>query len=57
MEEENLEVAQGPLFRVDGDPDDDDLEAYIRLCFAWEEEELLEEGVKRLARAVAGQVR
>jgi hypothetical protein len=47
----NLIVAEGELFQV---PDDATCSfAYdIRLCFAWEEETKLDEGIRRLAEVV-----
>ncbi|KAI1336634.1 pyridoxal phosphate-dependent transferase [Xylariaceae sp. FL0016] len=52
--DENLMIGHGPLFEVHGD---DRKEAPrfgrdIRLCFAWEDEEDLVEGVERLGRVV-----
>lgn len=58
-EEENVLISEGSLFGVEGDETLDsegggkrDLEGYIRICFAWEEESLLAEGVRRLAALV-----
>jgi DNA-binding transcriptional MocR family regulator len=50
-ERENLVVAPGDLFEVHGD-ESIKFQNSLRLCFAWEEEGDLEEGVKRLARVV-----
>jgi len=50
-EKENLIVAPGHIFEVQGD-DSVKFENSLRLCFSWEEEGDLEEGVLRLARAV-----
>ncbi|KAH8678680.1 pyridoxal phosphate-dependent transferase [Tricladium varicosporioides] len=50
-ESEGLIVAPGKIFEVSGD-DSVRFENSIRLCFSWEEEADLEEGVKRLARVV-----
>ena len=47
-EEENLIIAQGSLFGVWGDPRDD-LKSCVRLCYSWEAEELLEQGIKKLS--------
>ncbi|PGH15947.1 hypothetical protein AJ79_02114 [Helicocarpus griseus UAMH5409] len=59
QEEDNLVIAGGNLFRVvteDDGPEsrreDEDFQGCIRLCFAWEEETMFEEGVKRLAELV-----
>ena len=51
-EEEALIVAQGSLFGVYGDTKAVDLTRGIRLCFAWEDEQFLTDGVERLARVV-----
>lgn len=50
--EESVIIAPGSLFGVYGDEMTDDLKRKVRLCFSWEEEDLLEEGVKRLALVV-----
>jgi len=50
-EEENLIVAPGHIFEVEND-ESIKFENSIRLCFAWEEEADLEEGVKRLGEVV-----
>lgn len=54
LEEEALSVIAGPRFQVVGDDAGSEMRFRhgLRLCFAWEEEELLEEGVQRLARVV-----
>lgn len=51
-EDENLVVAQGELFEVPGDTETASFPHGIRLCFAWETEENLEEGIKRLASVI-----
>ncbi|EEH34310.1 aminotransferase [Paracoccidioides lutzii Pb01] len=62
--EEDVVIAGGNLFNVareDGYRTDadkvalgeaEDFESYVRLCFAWEEEEKFDEGVERLARLI-----
>ncbi|ETS75903.1 hypothetical protein PFICI_12847 [Pestalotiopsis fici W106-1] len=50
--EENLAIGAGALFEVQGDEDAVRLDKDIRLCFAWEDEEDLVEGVERLAKVV-----
>jgi len=50
-EEENLIVAPGNIFEVQGD-DSIKFPSSIRLCFSWEAEADLEEGVIRLARVI-----
>lgn len=47
-EEENLIVAPGRLFEVKGDEAAVRFSRNVRLCFSWEEEEDVVEGVKRL---------
>ena len=51
-DEENLMVAEGPLFGVSGDSEGQGLDGKIRLSFSWEEEALLEEGIVRLAKVI-----
>ena len=51
-EEENLIIAEGPLFGVYGDALEDDLQCKVRICFSWEEEENLAEGIKRLGQVI-----
>ncbi|KAE8146330.1 pyridoxal phosphate-dependent transferase [Aspergillus avenaceus] len=49
-QEQNLSVAHGNIFSVPrGSHPGNDLRCRIRLCFAWESEELISEGVERLA--------
>lgn len=52
-EEENLIVAPGKIFEVQGDKTVE-FPSGVRLCFAWETEEGVEEGVVRLARVMKG---
>jgi hypothetical protein len=49
--EENLIVAPGYIFEVENDPSIKFQNA-LRLCFSWEEEKDLEDGIIRLTRAV-----
>jgi len=51
-EEENVIIAQGSFFGVYGDTEDADFESEVRICFSWEEEEKLGEGIERLARVL-----
>ncbi|APA13308.1 hypothetical protein SS1G_13871 [Sclerotinia sclerotiorum 1980 UF-70] len=51
LEEENLVVAKGSIFEVQGD-DSVKLPRGLRLCFSWEEPDDLEEGIVRLGRVV-----
>lgn len=50
--EENLIVAQASLFAVYGDARKGELEREVRVCFSWEEEDRLVEGIERLARVI-----
>ena len=51
-EKENLIVAQGDMFEVYGDEEAVKFERWVRVCFAWEEEESLVEGIERLGWVV-----
>lgn len=48
-EEENLMVAEGEVFEVRGDERSPRFPHHLRLCFSWEEERDVVEGVRRLA--------
>lgn len=54
LERYKVKVATGNLFQVQDDQsvEPDAYERGIRLCFAWEQEDNLTEGICRLARAV-----
>lgn len=52
LRDEGLIIGHGGMFEVQGDEDAVRLDHAIRLCFAWEEEENLAEGIKRLGRIV-----
>lgn len=52
LDDENLIVSPGQMFEVKGDEESVRFSNSIRLCFSWEEEEDLVEGVKRLGRVV-----
>ncbi|KAI4277462.1 MAG: hypothetical protein LQ337_001735, partial [Flavoplaca oasis] len=54
--EENLTIGQGPLFAVYGD-EMKDLERQVRVCFSWEAEENLSEGIQRLATVIRKMLR
>jgi len=56
-EKENLIVAQGDMFEVYGDEQAVRFERWVRVCFAWEEEELLVEGIERLGKVVGDMLR
>ena len=51
-QEQNLVVAPGAMFGVVGDADLENLKQKIRVCFAWEQEELLDEGIERLGGVI-----
>jgi DNA-binding transcriptional MocR family regulator len=44
-------VAPGTIFEVPSDEDAADFDGHVRLCFAWEDESKLEDGVRRMAEA------
>ena len=46
-DEQNLIIAAGKIFEVPGD-DTIKFESSVRICWAWEREEVLEEGVRRI---------
>lgn len=52
QQEENLIIAPGPIFAVYGDEKAVDLERKVRVCFSWEEEAMLAEGIQRLAQVI-----
>lgn len=49
---EGVVIAPGTIFEVPGDKETADFDGHMRLCFAWEEEGKLEEGVLRVAGVV-----
>ncbi|RMY58104.1 hypothetical protein D0863_12382 [Hortaea werneckii] len=49
---EGVVIAPGTIFEVPGDRETADFDGHMRLCFAWEEEGKLEEGVVRVASVV-----
>jgi DNA-binding transcriptional MocR family regulator len=50
--DENLMIGNGELFEVHGDEGAVRFDNAIRLCFAWEDEEDLRDGVERLGRVI-----
>ncbi|KAL7785218.1 pyridoxal phosphate-dependent transferase [Trichoderma ceciliae] len=50
LEEENLIIGRGNMFAVRGDEDGATFDRNFRLCFSWEPEESLVDGVKRLGQ-------
>jgi DNA-binding transcriptional MocR family regulator len=52
METESLIVAQGDMFEVYGDEEAARFDRWMRVCFAWENEELLVEGIDRLGKVI-----
>ncbi|KAA8651645.1 uncharacterized protein ATNIH1004_000536 [Aspergillus tanneri] len=59
LKEKKVRVATGNLFQVQGDPSagPDDFDRGVRLCFAWEHEDKLVEGVRRFACAIGSALR
>ncbi|KAL2206705.1 PLP-dependent transferase [Sarocladium strictum] len=53
MQEENLIVAHGNMFEVRGDEESAKFNRQMRLCFSWEDEKDIEEGVRRLGAVLA----
>lgn len=55
LADEVLVVAHGELFEIPGDRSEGQLrfDHHLRLCFAWEAEENLTEGVRRLANVIS----
>lgn len=51
-QEEELIIAPGTMFEVSGDEQGPDLKGKVRLCFSWEEEDLLSEGIERLGKVI-----
>lgn len=51
--DENLVIAPGPVFGVYGDEKVVDLTRKVRLCFSWEDEPKLAEGIHRLGQVIA----
>lgn len=51
-ERHNLIVAPGAMFGVNGDADEENLRGKVRVCFAWEQESAVEEGIKRLGGVI-----
>ena len=50
--DENLVIAPGPIFAVKGDERAVDLVRNVRICFSWEEEGKLAEGIRRLGQVI-----
>ena len=57
QQEANLVIAPGPMFAVYGDERAVDLEGKVRVCFSWEQEEMLAEGIQRLAQVIGSMQR
>lgn len=51
-EKHDLIIAPGPIFGVKGDEDVANLKRNVRVCFAWEQEPSLVEGIQRLSRVI-----
>lgn len=58
MQEEELMIAEGPIFEVNDEVGErgNCFEKFVRVCFAWEDGEMLEEGIERLGRVVGRMV-
>lgn len=52
MEEENLVIGSGDIFTVHGDEKTVTFDKEIRLCFSWEPEEDIVEGIRRLGEVL-----
>ena len=50
--DENLIVAPGSLFEVKGDQESVQFGHNVRLCYSWEDEQNILDGIKRLARVL-----
>lgn len=48
LEEENLAIGYGCMFEVHGDEGNAQFSGDIRICFAWEPEDVMVEGIQRL---------
>lgn len=59
LEEESLKIIEGARFRVQGDEDNEAtrFDHNIRLCFAYETFDAIDEGVERLARVVTSKLK
>lgn len=51
-EDENLIIGQGSLFAVYGDERTEDLERQVRVCFSWEEEANIAQGIERIGKVI-----
>lgn len=51
-QEKNLIIAPGPIFAVYGDEKAVALERKVRVCFSWEHEAMLAEGIQRFAQVI-----
>ncbi|KIX92676.1 uncharacterized protein Z520_11528 [Fonsecaea multimorphosa CBS 102226] len=58
LKEANLTVIAGPMFKVDGDEQNKEarFEQDLRLCYSWEDLDVLEEGVVRLAQVIENEL-
>ena len=54
--EENLIIAPGHLFAVRGDEKVVNLDRQVRLCFSWEDEDKLADGVRRLGHVIKAMI-
>ncbi|KAK7550080.1 pyridoxal phosphate-dependent transferase [Phyllosticta paracitricarpa] len=51
-EEQKLIVAEGQMFEVPGDSTQIKFPRDVRVCFAWEPEDMLEQGIQRLGQVI-----
>ncbi|KAK7534832.1 pyridoxal phosphate-dependent transferase [Phyllosticta citribraziliensis] len=51
-EEQNLIVAEGQMFEVPGDSARINFPRDVRVCFAWEPEDMVEQGIQRLGQVI-----
>lgn len=50
--QEKVKVASGEIFQVQGDPARGRFERNLRICFAWEDERKLVEGIRKLGTVI-----
>ena len=51
-QEHNVVIAPGPIFGVYGDEREGELKRAVRLSFSWVDEDLLREGIEKIAAEV-----
>ena len=55
--DENLILAPGHIFTVTGDEEVVNLDQQVRVCFSWEQEDQLAEGIRRLGHVISSMQR